>query len=85
MDRDKNMYNGFFTSISHRLNVVIKVGVRQIAKADYGQIEAEELLFSRYNELVSKCDNTKENEKNIDITSQLISIHIFAYSPFSIV
>ena len=42
MDRDKDMCKRLITSIPNRLKAVINVGGRQVTKADYRQIEAEE-------------------------------------------
>lgn len=42
MDRDKNMCKRLISSIPQRLQAVIDVGGRQITKADYREMEAEE-------------------------------------------
>ena len=42
MDRDKNMCKRLITSIPNKHNAVINVGGRQMTKADYRQIKAEE-------------------------------------------
>ena len=42
MDRDKNMCKRLITSIPNKHNAVINVGGRQMTKADYRGIKAEE-------------------------------------------
>ena len=42
MDRDKNMCKRLITSIPNKHNAVINIGGRQMTKADYRGIKAEE-------------------------------------------